>query len=169
MREPFPARSTAADVSPTHSGPERPTNATKPAGTVKQLPDSPQVADTQHGRQTDGCLRPVLPGRKTFTAAASDPAIAVLLSIAAAANRGAKTTGGSAERREFYRIKAGAICALLARGAARVEELLLDRGLVTVVLVNGCRPHLPLWTLTTEAAAMLKESVDHRLGTVGAR
>ncbi len=85
-----------------------------------------------------------------------------LLHKAALANRLAKVTSTPRARALLYRQKTLAIVQLINCDAARIEELLVMRRLVTVLLTNGRRLHVPLDDLPPQMRRQLAMLVDRQ-------
>ncbi len=89
--------------------------------------------------------------------------ISALLARTAILNRMVKTMSRADDRRRIYAQKVAAISRLIVLGGGRVEELLLERGLVTVFLANGRRQHVPIRRLSSEAKQVLKADFEKQL------
>lgn len=95
---------------------------------------------------------------------ASRPAaITVLMSRAALLNKLAKLTLCDVDRRRLYERKSRTLSWLIVLGGGWVEEVLFERGLATVRLLNGLRQHIPLEHLSDDARQVVEAALLRRL------
>ena len=88
-----------------------------------------------------------------------------LIRRTALANKLAKAVEGRRDRARLYQQKAAALSQLLLTGGARADEILVTRRVVTVRLADGCRQHVPIDMLSTDAKRMLCANVIDDFGT----
>lgn len=98
-----------------------------------------------------------------FLQATHSVATANLLGRAALYNKLAKVAASASDRKRLYILKAVAVSRLLAVGAGRVEEILFDRGIATIALVDGRRQHVRLGHLSNEGSAVVESTLRDRL------